>query len=158
MTIRDDIAAIRADSNNYDPVLDEAGSPILDGQGNPLRRLKRSPQIAIYQLKVAAWRDVIVNGKPAPQPVPPLLGRAYTVDGLTIEVKVCSVGSRLANDGETLPYLYLDIVFTRAPLQPVQHQYKIQDPPPLPKNPTGSEKQDLIQAAMEFLPTLPGVP
>lgn len=128
MTIRDDIAAIRADSN----------------------RTERQQTIDICNLKIEALRDVILNGKPAPQPVPPLINRTFTLDGTDIRVNACSVVVR----GDT-PQLFIDVTLTKAPALPVTHQVYFTNPPVIPKTETGNEKQNLIQCASEMLAQLP---
>lgn len=128
MPLIDDIAAIRADSNRTD----------------------RRKQIDIYSLKVEALRDVIINGKPAPNPIPPVLGRTFTLDGKTIRVNVCTVLQKEGSDGELVPTLYIDVT-----VNGVTHQIYYTNPPVLPRSPGGNEKQDLIQCASEMLAQLP---
>jgi hypothetical protein len=133
MAISDDIAAIRADN----------------------ARSSRQKAVDIYTLKVAALRDAILNGKPAPNPIPPLLDRTFTLNGTTITVNGCSLFNRLATDGTVVPQLYIRVTLTRAPLAPVTHDVFYTNPPVLPRSPTGNERQDLIQCASELLAQLP---
>lgn len=132
MTIRDDIAAIRADGN----------------------KTERRQTLDIYNLKNEALRDVILNGKPAPNPVPPLVNRTFTLDGTTIRVNACSIVPRVV-EGETLNQLFIDVTLTRAPLASVTHQVYYTNPPVIPRTETGNAKQDLIQCASELLALLP---
>lgn len=133
MTIRDDIAAIRADGN----------------------RTERQQTLDIYALKNDALRDVILNGKPAPNPIPPLINRTFTLDGTTIRVNACSIVPRIGSQGETINQLFIDVTLTRAPFASVTHQIYYTEPIVFPKTETGNEKQDLIQAASEMLADLP---
>jgi hypothetical protein len=116
MAIADDIAAIDAD-------------------GNLTAEQKRA---AKYDVKNLALLDVILNGKPAPGPIPPLLGREFTQDGKTYRVDAASATAGGA----------LRLIVT---INGAQHQLVITNPPTLPRVITGSEKQDLIQAAVEML-------
>lgn len=129
MTIRDSIAAIRADSN----------------------KTPRRQTLDIYQLKIDALRDVILNGKPAPNPIPPLVNRTFTLDGKTIRVNACSIVSRADADGVLVPMLFVDVTLNGS----VTHQVYYTNPPVIPRSETGNEKQDLIQAASETLALLP---
>lgn len=124
MTIRDDIAAIRADNN----------------------RTERQQTIDIYNLKIAALRDVILNGKPAPNPIPPLINRTFTLDGKTIRVNVCSIVTK-----NGVPMLFVDVTLNSS----VTHQVYYTNPPVIPRSETGNERQDLIQCASELLAQLP---
>lgn len=124
MTIRDDIAAIRADSN----------------------KTARQQTIDIYNLKIAALRDVILNGKPAPNPIPPLINRTFTLDGKTIRVNVCSIVTK-----NGVPMLFVDVTLNGS----VTHQVYYTNPPVVPRSETGNERQDLIQCASELLAQLP---
>lgn len=132
MAIADDIAAIRADTN----------------------KTARRQSLDIYSLKATALLDVILNGKPAPNPIPPVLNRTFTLDGTTIRVNAASIVSRQGSDGETVPVLFIDVTLTRGAVT-VTHQLFITNPPVIPKSPSGNERQDLIQAASEILATLP---
>ncbi len=124
MAIRDDIAAIRADNN----------------------KTERQQTLDIYALKNEALRDVILNGKPSPNPIPPLINRTFTFNGTDIRVNACSIVAR----GGT-PMLFIDVTLTRAPAAPVTHQLYITNPPVLPKVQSGNQKQDLIQAVSELI-------
>lgn len=128
MAIRDQIAAIRADSNKTD----------------------RQQTIDIYQLKIDALRDVILNGKPAPNPIPPLINRTFTLDGTDIRVNTCSIVTKNGT-----PMLFIDVTLTKAPAQPVTHQVYYTNPPVIPRTTSGNEKQDLIQCVSEVLAQLP---
>ncbi len=132
MAIRDDIAAIRADSN----------------------KTERQQTLDIYNLKNEALRDVILNGKPAPNPIPPLINRTFTLDGTSIRINVCSIAPRVVN-GETVNQLFIDVTLTRTPFAAVTHQVYYTNPPVIPRTETGNAKQDLIQCASELLAQLP---
>lgn len=133
MTIRDDIAAIRADTN----------------------KTERQQTIDIYNLKIAALRDVILNGKPAPNPIPPLINRTFTLNGTDIRINACSVVNRQDENGDLVPMLFIDVTLTRAPAPPVTHSVYYVNPPVIPRPETGNARQDLIQAASEMLAQLP---
>lgn len=132
MALKDDIAAIRADGTKTD----------------------RRRQLDIYNLKVGALHDVIVNGKPAPNPIPPLLNRTFTLDGTTIRVNACSIVNRVGSDGEVVPTLYVDVTLTRGAVTDTHQVYYV-NPPILPRSESGNEKDDLIQAAAEIIAQLP---
>jgi hypothetical protein len=132
MPIRDDIAAIRADNN----------------------RTERQKSLDIYQLKNAALLDVLWNGKPSPQPIPPVVGREFTLDGTTIRVNTASLVLRMATDGQLVEGLFIDVTLTRGPIT-VTHQVHYYNPPVIPGSPTGNERQDLIAAASEMIAALP---
>jgi hypothetical protein len=121
MPLVDDIAAVRANGNLTD----------------------REKDLAVYSIKTTALIDVILNGKPAPNPIPPLLNRTFTLNGVSYLTRA----ARDIGDGT----LELIVTFTRAPAQPVTHTIRIVNPPVLPRSLTGNEKQDLIQAASEML-------
>jgi len=121
MAIPDDIAAVRG---NQSLTADE----------------KRSQ---IYTIKTTALLDVILNGKPAPGPIPPLLGRTFTKDGVDYHVNSATITPETA--------LEVSVTFTRAPAEPVTHTIIYVNPPVLPRIITGNEKQDLIQAAIEMM-------
>jgi hypothetical protein len=93
---------------------------------------------AIYQIKTVALLDVIINGKPAPGPIPPLLGRTFTQNGTTYNVQ----GARAGANNELLIVIAIN---------GAAHKLVITNPPTIPASITGNEKQDLIQAAMEML-------
>jgi hypothetical protein len=97
---------------------------------------------AIYDLKTFALVDVIVNGKPVPNPIPPLLQREFTFNGLTIYIH-----SAIANDDGDLQ---MGVTFTKDGV-PQTHTIIIRNPPVLPAQITGNEKQDLVQAAIEMM-------
>lgn len=103
---------------------------------------------AIRGLKCTALVDVINNGKPAPNPIPPLIRRNFTVDGLTVYIH--SAVMTADND------LRLEVTLTRAPQMPVTRTVVVRNPPCLPRQITGNERQDLIQAAIEMLGSVPG--
>jgi hypothetical protein len=132
MPIIQDIAAIRADNN----------------------RTERQRELDIYELKNAALLDVLWNGKPAPQPVPPVVGREFTLDGTTIRVNTASLVPKLNAEGETVEALFIDVTLTRGPAT-VTHQVYYINPPVIPRSPTGNERQDLIAAASEMIAQLP---
>lgn len=128
MTIRDDIAAIRADNS----------------------KTEREQTLSIYQLKIDALRDVILNGKPAPNPIPPLINRTFTLNGTDIRVNACSI---VVKNG--VPMLFIDVTLTKAPAAPVTHQVYYTNPPVIPASETGNERQDRIQCVSELLAQLP---
>lgn len=132
MTIKDDVAAVRADGT----------------------KTKRQQDIDIYNLKLTALRDVIVNGKPAPNPIPPVLGRTFTLNGMDIHVNQCAIVSRRGTDGVMVPMLYISVTLTKSSVS-VTHQVYYVNPPVIPNSETGNEKQDLIQAASEMISHLP---
>jgi hypothetical protein len=127
MALLDDIAAVLANGNLTD----------------------RQKDLAVYTLKNEALRDVIVNGKPAPQPIPPVLGREFTLDGTTIKVNVCAI---VVRNGVSM--LYIDVTLTRNSITNT-HQVSYINPPVVPRSPSGNEKQDLIAAASEMIANLP---
>lgn len=99
----------------------------------------------IYGIKTTALIDVILNGKPAPQPVQPLLGRSINQKDFTFRI----------NSAQATPEnsLLLNVTFTKPPAPPVIRLITIVNPPVLPTQATrsGNEKQDLIQAVSEML-------
>jgi len=121
MAILDDITAVRDDAD------------LSDDQ-------KRA---AIYAIKSSALIDVIWNGKPAPNPIPPLIRQQFTENGLGIYIH--HAVQTADND------LRIEVTLTRAPALPVTLTIVIRNPPVLPRQITGNEKQDLIQAAVEML-------
>jgi hypothetical protein len=121
MPLVDDIAAVRANGNLTD----------------------REKDLAVYTLKTTALIDVIRNGKPAPNPIPALLGRTFTLNGVSYRINGVKEGVNSS--------LIVNVTFTRAPAAAVTHDIIIVNPPVLPKVLTGNEKQDLIQAASEML-------
>jgi hypothetical protein len=123
MALVDDIAAIRADQNKSE---------------DQKRR-------DIYALKNLALVDVILNGKLAPNPIPPLINRDFTVDGKTVRVLAAQ---EVEKNGTPVLYVALTVNGNT-------HQVTITNPPILPKQITGNEKQDLIQAAVEILAQIP---
>lgn len=99
---------------------------------------------AIATLKATALYDVIVNGKPAPQPIPAVLNREFTTrDGVT----VTCITAALVNEGDLL----LTLILTRPPANPVTRTVIFVNPPVLPATVTGDEKRDLITAASEMV-------
>jgi len=86
----------------------------------------------IYALKANALRDVIT----------PMLGRATEHAGFTFRINSVEVTDKHR--------LALDVTFTRGPTE-VTHQIIITNPPVLPRERTGNEKQDLITAISEML-------
>ena len=88
----------------------------------------------IYRLKTAALIDVINDG---------LLGKKLTHKGTQFVIN-----SVRATDQ---PALFLDVTFTRPPASPVTHQITIVNPPVLPREKSGNERQDLVQALHEML-------
>jgi hypothetical protein len=121
MGVLDDIAAVRDDPS------------LTDDQ-------KRG---ALRQIKATALVDVINNGKPAPNPIPPLVRRQFDHGGIGIYIHHASV----TPDGD----LRVEVTLTRAPALPVTHTIIIRNPPVLPRQISGAERQDLIQAAVEML-------
>jgi hypothetical protein len=100
-------------------------------------------RLAVYSLKGTALIDVIMNGKPAPSPIPPLINRTFTLDGKTVRINAATL----------LPNQSLMISITLNGT--VNHTNIITNPPILPRVTTGNEKQDLIQAVSEMLADLP---
>lgn len=86
----------------------------------------------IYALKANALRDV----------VQPYLGRTVAHDGYTFRI----------NSVEVTPQhrLALDVTFARGP-NTVTHQIIITNPPVLPRQRTGNERNDLLTAISEML-------
>lgn len=121
MGIIDDLHAIRSDPN----------------------KSEEQKRQECYHLKSSSLVDVIYNGKPAPNPISPLIGRDFTIDGLGVRVNFAKV-----RDDNSL---FVDVTLTRSPALPVTHQITIVNPPVIPAQMTGDEKQDLIQAAYEML-------
>lgn len=98
----------------------------------------------ISNIKSFALYDVIINGKPAPQPIPKLLGREFTTrDGVTVVINAAA----LVNEGD----LMVTLTLTRPPANPVTHTVIFVNPPILPAIQTGDEKRDLITAASEMV-------
>lgn len=85
----------------------------------------------IYDLKVKALLGVIRVGK--------------TIDHKGVKL--------LFNRAEATaqPALFLDITFTKPPSVSVRHQITIVNPPVLPREWTGNERKDLVQALREML-------
>jgi len=83
-----------------------------------------------YALKANALRSVIE------------LGREVEHDGFTFRI----------NKAEVTPQqrLFLDVTFARGPTE-VTHQITITNPPVLPRERTGNERNDLISAISEML-------
>lgn len=122
MALVDDIAAIRANGS--------------------LTAAQKSR--AISTLKATALLDVILNGKPPPQPITALIGKEFTTrDGVTVFIHAAA----LVNDGD----LMVTLTLTRAPANPVTHTVVFVNPPVIPAISTGDEKRDLIQAASEMV-------
>ena len=97
---------------------------------------------ARYSLKGSALVDVINNGKTAPNPIPPLVGRTFTMSGKTITIHAASLRADLR--------LFIDVT-----INGVRNQYVITNPPVIPRTISGNERQDLIQAASEMIAHLP---
>lgn len=123
MTVVSDVAAIRA-------------------RGDLTEDEKRSQ---IYTVKTVALLDVINNGKPAPGPIPALLGRIFTptIGGYTIRINTARMTAEAS--------LELSVTFNANTAQAVTHFITIVNPPVIPRSVTGNEKQDLITAAAEML-------
>ena len=89
----------------------------------------------IYALKTGALIDVINDG---------LLGKKLTHKGYQFVINRAEVTDQ--------PALFLDVTFIKPPAKnPVTHQITIVNPPVLPAEPSGNERQDLIQALHEML-------
>ena len=88
----------------------------------------------IYALKTNALIDVINDG---------LLGKKLTHKGVQFTINEARVTDQ--------PALFLDVTFTRPPASPVTHQITIVNPPVLPREKSGNERQDLITALHEML-------
>ena len=98
---------------------------------------------------------MVINGKPAPNPIQPLINRTFTLDGTSILINACLIVSRADADGDLVPILFIDVTLTRAPSPAITHQVYYTNPPVIPRSETGDQKQDLIQAASELLEQLP---
>ena len=98
---------------------------------------------AIYDVKSFALVDVIYNGKPAPGPIPPLIQRQFT---LASGVGVYLHKAEVLDSGA----LRLQVTLTKNGVSDT-HTITIVNPPVLPRQITGNEKQDLITAASEML-------
>lgn len=140
MALVDDIATIRARGD--------------------LTEEQKSKRIA--SLKSVSLLDVILNGKPAPQPIPALLGREFTTrDGVTVIILSVSVGVAVGNiitiknpadlDAEEQGDLFITMRLTRPPANPVTKTVRFVNPPILPAIIDGNEKRDLITAASEMI-------
>lgn len=98
----------------------------------------------ISNIKSFALYDVIINGKPAPQPIPALLGREFTTrDGVIVVINAAAI----INEGD----LMVTLTLTRPPAEAVTKTVIFINPPILPAIQTGNEKQDLITAASEMV-------
>lgn len=140
MALIDDIATIRA-----------------RGDLNDEQKSKR-----VASLKSVSLLDVILNGKPPPQPIPALLGREFTTrDGVSVTILVANVGVK---EGDTITFkdpiefneeemadLFITMQLTRAPAEPVIKTIRLVNPPILPAISNGNEKRDLIAAVSEML-------
>src|SRR4051812_4726388 len=91
-------------------------------------RTGRRQQLDVYDLKVAALRDALVNGKPAPSPIPPVVGRTFTLAGATIHVNAASAVRRTGADGQEVSALYIDVTVTRGG-STATHQVTYVNPP-----------------------------
>ena len=117
MTVASDLAAV------------EANSGLTDEQKRAAR----------YDIKNVALIDVILNGKPSPNPIPPLINRTFTAHG----GKTYTVRSAVATTDKALKIM--------VEINGTPHMLFIKNPPCLPQSITGNEKQDLIQAAIEMM-------
>jgi hypothetical protein len=146
MTLASDIAAIDADES----------------------LLPEHKRILKYDIKGLALVDVILNGKPAPNPVPPLLNRTFTANGMDITITAAqqvtgphfetfmnggAFGSHQVVDagGHALVLRMLLMRGRSLIRHPTRDVTVITNPPVIPRAPTGNEKQDLITAAVEIL-------
>lgn len=113
---------------------------------NDTTKNDREKQTSICQIKAAALADVILNGKAAPNPIPPLINREFTLDGRVITVTGCAVINEPTSLGDMLPVLYIEMI-----LDGVERRIRYVNPIVTPRNATGEERTDLIAAASEML-------
>jgi len=85
----------------------------------------------IYDLKVKALLGVI------------RVGRTMRHKGVRLRINRAEATAQ--------PALLLDVTFTKPPAAPVTHQITIVNPPVLPREQTGNERQDLRMALREML-------
>ncbi len=85
----------------------------------------------VYGLKVAALLNVIP------------IGKTISHQGVYLRINKAEATAQ--------PALFLDVTFTKPPAEPVTHQITIVNPPVLPRQPSGNERNDLIQALREML-------
>lgn len=94
------------------------------------RKDERAQTLEIYALKTNALLGVIERGK------------AVAHKDTTFRIN----DARMVGEGR----LFLDVTFARGPTE-VTHQITITNPPVLPRERTGNERNDLITAISEML-------
>ena len=94
------------------------------------RKDERAQTLEIYALKTNALLDVIE------------CGRTVEHNGFTFRVN----DARMLGEGR----LFLDVTFARGPAT-VTHQITITNPPVLPRERTGNEREDMATAIREML-------
>ena len=94
------------------------------------RKDEREQTLEIYGLKTNALLNVIERGK------------VVAHKDYTFRIN----DARMVGEGR----LFLDVTFARGPVQ-VTHQITITNPPVLPRERTGDERNDLITAISEML-------
>lgn len=137
----------------------------IDADGGLLPEHKR---LAKYDVKGLALVDVITNGKPAPGPIPPLINRTFTANGMDITItkavqvtgphfEFCRKGNLWGNHlvvaaGAHALVLRMDLFRAGVRIRRSDADVEIiTNPPVVPRVATGDEKQDLITAAVELL-------
>jgi len=95
------------------------------------RKDERAATLEIYALKTNALLNVIERGK------------IVAHKDYTFRIN----DAKLIGEGR----LFLDVTFARPPAEPVTHQITITNPPVLPRERTGNERDDLITAVSEML-------
>lgn len=95
------------------------------------RKDERAQTLEIYALKTNALLGVIERGK------------AVAHKDYTFRIN----DARMVGEGR----LFLDVTFWRGPSGEVTHQITITNPPVLPRERTGNERNDLITAISEML-------
>lgn len=94
---------------------------------------EREQTLEIYALKTNALLDVIGTDR---------LGQTIEHNGFTFRIN----DARMVGEGR----LFLDVTFARGPNE-VTHQITITNPPILPRERSGNEKQDMISAISEMV-------
>lgn len=101
---------------------------------------------AIYALKVDAIADWLINGKPAPNPLPPVVGRTYTLNG--VDYTVARVAVEQVKDGEGVLIKVLRVEGRAVNgVQRKPFQFCIVNPPILTKD----RREHYIDAASEIV-------
>lgn len=101
---------------------------------------------AIYALKVDSIANWLINGKPAPQPLPPVVGSTFTLNG--VDYKVVRVAVEQIPDGDGVPIKVLRIEGSAVKgAQRQSFQFRIVNPPVL----TRDLREHYIDAASEII-------